>query len=78
MVKNLSYNAWDTGLIPGQIPHAVEQLSFQAASTKPVHSGACVSQLESSTTAPTCQTQSLQATMKDPMYRNSESRDPNK
>ena len=51
MVKNPPSNAGDTGSIPGQvtkIPHAVEQLSPQAATTEPAHSGAHVPQLERS------------------------------
>ena len=40
VVKNLPYNAGDTGLIPGQgnkIPHAVGQLSQRATTTELVH-----------------------------------------
>ena len=38
MVKNLSCNAGDVGLIPGQeakTPHAAEQLSLFAAASEP-------------------------------------------
>ena len=40
MVKNLPYNAGDSGLIPGQgtkIPHAAGQLSPHPTTTKLVH-----------------------------------------
>ena len=52
MVKNLPSNAQDTmqGHIPPdlgtKIPHAAGQLSLLAATTEPVHSGACEPQLE--------------------------------
>ena len=51
MVKNLPSNAGYVGLIPGwgtKIPHAAGQLSLCAATTEPVHSGACASRLERS------------------------------
>ena len=49
VVKKLPSNAGDVGSIPGQgtkIPHALEQLSLQAAVTDPAHSRACIPQLE--------------------------------
>ena len=50
VIENLPHNTGDEGLIPSRkpkIPHAVEQLSPRAAAAEPVHSGACVPQLES-------------------------------
>ena len=44
MVKNPPSNAGDMDSIPGwgtKIPHAAGQLSPRAATTEPVHSGAC-------------------------------------
>ena len=49
MVKNLSSNAGDTGLIPGRgahIPHAMEQLNACATASQPRRSGACTQQPE--------------------------------
>ena len=49
VVKNLPYNAGDTGSIPGQgtkIPHAVGQLNPCATTTKPKCPEACMPQLE--------------------------------
>ena len=59
MVKNPLCNAEDLGSIPGwgtKVSHSIEKLSLHAVTTKPVHSGGCMPQLES-----------LYATMKDPM-----------
>ena len=50
VVKNLPCNVGDAGSIPGQgmkIAHAVKQLSLQAATTAPAHSGAQRPKLES-------------------------------
>ena len=50
VVKNLPCNVGDAGSIPGQgtkIPHAVKQLSLQAATTEPAHSGPKGPKLES-------------------------------
>ena len=50
VVKNLPCNVGDAVSIPGQgmkIPHAIKQLSLQAATTEPAHSGAQEPKLES-------------------------------
>ena len=50
VVKNLPCNVGDAGSIPGQgmkIPHAIKQLSLQAATTELAHSGAQGPKLES-------------------------------
>ena len=49
VVKNPPSNAGDVGSIPGEgtkIPHAVEQLSWSAATAEPASSRACAPQLE--------------------------------
>ena len=52
MVKNPPANAGDTGLSPGKIPHAVEQLSLHTTTTEPA-SRACEPQLLSPCAAAT-------------------------
>ena len=62
MVKNPLCNAEDLGSIPGwgtKVSHSIEKLSLHAVTTKPVHFGGCMPQLES-----------LYTTMKDPMLPN--------
>ena len=60
VLKNSPCNAGELGLVPGwgtKISHAVEQPSPCDATTEPVHSGACVPQLESpcaATEGPMC------------------------
>ena len=63
MVKNLPSNTEDVGLILGQgtkIPHAMRQLSPQAATTEPRHSWAHAQQ-EKATHAATRESQSTKA-----------------
>ena len=57
MMKNLPYNAGDTGLIPGRgtkIPHAMEQLSLRVSTT-----AACALGSPCTTREPMCHNQDL-------------------
>ena len=70
VVENLSYNAGETGSIPGQgtkIPPASGELSSCTTTTEPMCSGSCASQPESPATA-----------TEDPTWLNWDPTQPNK